>query len=184
MQPMELLREITKEDYDDDVSQTDVKIEEPGDEMIGFGKEEGNIWAGVPAETNQEERFGHLLSHFRREDDVQLQVVGGRSKKLLYTVTGFRFQNLTETSGTIEESLVAVINDFVKEKVDKVDVKKKNVTLVLHHEKLRDNGHSLFMNLNQVSNPGELVLSFFERFGQSNSDLRIEDSMQIDFWIS
>lgn len=174
--------------FDDD----EIKKEEPCDydfdeyhSMVGFGKEdEDTPWTGIPAEENQMERFGFPLSHFRESRNTEYQVIGGRSKRPLYTVSGFRFKNLTQTSSTLEEVMVSTINDFIKENIDSIDVKKKNVTLVLHHEKLRDAEQSLFINLNSIGNPGKTVLSFFERFSQSNESLRIQDRMDIDFWIS
>lgn len=141
-------------------------------------------WTELPEEPNQVERFGYKLSHFRKERETRLKVQGGRNKKILYSVFGFSFSNLEQTKSTLEETMICTINDYVKTNVDNIDVEKNKVTMAVFHEKLRDNEGTIFIHLNAVARPGEAVINFIEKFSMSNHDLKLDNKMDIDFFIS
>src|SRR5689334_4591905 len=96
------------------------------------------LWTNLPPSIDQEKKFGYKLSHFRKEKNKRHDVIGGKNHKHIYSVCGFGFKNLEQSSATIEETLVATINDFVEQNLVEIDVDGKNVTLVLHHEGLRE----------------------------------------------
>lgn len=111
--------------------------------------------------------------------------MGGRAQRSMYTVSGFSFINVLDSQAPLSETLAETINDFVRNVVLPLQLnQQRNVTMIFHHEGLRESNKSLFVNINSISNPGEAVLDFFERFSQSNKSFKMDEPMSFDFWIS
>lgn len=136
------------------------------------------------SEAEQVRKFGFPLKHFRNEGPMRKDVIGGRNKKTLYSISRFNFQNMHETNATIEETLIECLNDFVSETVKRADAVGKNTTLVMNHDGLREWPKSFFCNLNKHVNAGEAIIAFIERFSQSNDHVKIQDNIEFDLWIS
>lgn len=141
-----------------------------------------NIWLDIASEEEQVQKFGFPLNFFRNNKEIRRDVIGRKSKRIFYAISGFRFRNLMKTHASIEETFIAAINAYVNEITDKLDLKGKSVTLVMHHSGLRE--ESLFVHLSKNINPGEAIMSFIERFAQSNANIKIEDEMDFDLWVS
>lgn len=131
-------------------------------------------------------RSGHPLTHFRNQRDVVHNRIGGRSQRSMYTVAGFTFTNMQESRATLSATLAETVNDFVRSTVLALseEERARRITMVFHHEALREANKSLFVNLNATVDPGKAVISFFDRFAQSNKAFRMDQEMSFDFWIS
>lgn len=152
-----------------------------------MSQERGSVlkeWTNIPSESDEVKKYGYPLHYFRTEKFTRTDVVGKKNKKTLYSISGFRFRNLMETKSSIEETFIECINAYVKEVMDKLDAKGKTTTLVMHHNGFNEIDESLFINLNKTVSPGDAVMSFIERFAQSNDNIKLNDEMDFDLWIS
>lgn len=132
----------------------------------------------------KEQFSGYGLHHFRDHKDIRQDVYGKRSKRIKYSVLGFTFKNLTQSKASIEDTLIATVDDFTKEIVDSMDVQGKNIVLVLTHSGLRESDKSLFISLHTAMSPGSSLLALIQRYAQSNSNMKLQDEMDIDFFVT
>lgn len=129
-------------------------------------------------------RLGFPLDHFREEKSIRKNVIGKRGVK--YSVIGFKFKNILDTKAGGNESLIAIVNDFVHDVLFRrlnVDLSVRRVTMVMFHSAL-DDEEGLFCNLNTQTNPGKTVWSFIEKFAQSGKVINFTDDISFDFWIA
>lgn len=111
-------------------------------------------------------------------------VVGGKHQRQRFTVADFRLVNIHDSLIPPQTTIRDVLDDFIFETVHtRLNAAEKDVRMIMIHPALREVNHSFYMNITNQPNPGEMIISFIERFAQSNQNIRSTDSMHFEFWI-